>query len=349
MSFLTTMCFLSLWTVASFLLLGASTTTTRVDAWSTGGPDYYWGSHSPQPAAFTTAAGGGDAVLGLDSTLNLLLHCTNEERRRYGLHDLHFSPQLSVAAQRHAVCMAENGYFSHTGRQGTTVTDRVLRNTSYRYDKLAENLFWRSPDNDPAAAVEGWMTSTTGHRENILSEEFSEVGLGYASSGSEHYYVQVFGHPLTTPAIVPESTRDVLFHLTNQARRNAHLHPLVLSAELNEAAQKHADDLAFRGGSFSSSSSSSGGGIPRVDSYQYHPMGTNFASREPFNDPYSVVKGWLEQPDSSRILYAQLFTDMGVGYAVSGDRHYYVQLLGTPNDVRNGPIQEEPLMMLQRW
>ena len=49
----------------------------------------------------------------------------------------------------------------------------------------------------PKEVVEGWMNST-GHRENILSPKFTEIGVGcYENKNLEYkaYWVQLFGNP----------------------------------------------------------------------------------------------------------------------------------------------------------
>jgi uncharacterized protein YkwD len=47
-------------------------------------------------------------------------------------------------------------------------------------------------DDPVAIAVEGWMSSP-GHRANILSEEYSESGIGIAIDGrGAVYFTQVF-------------------------------------------------------------------------------------------------------------------------------------------------------------
>jgi uncharacterized protein YkwD len=53
-----------------------------------------------------------------------------------------------------------------------------------------------TPDaRDPAAAaVNGW-TQSAGHRDNILGESFTEIGVGVCQHGSTSCFAQVFLHP----------------------------------------------------------------------------------------------------------------------------------------------------------
>ena len=43
----------------------------------------------------------------------------------------------------------------------------------------------------PSAVVNAWMNSS-GHRANILSESYNYIGVGYAYSGGDIYWAQLF-------------------------------------------------------------------------------------------------------------------------------------------------------------
>ncbi len=42
----------------------------------------------------------------------------------------------------------------------------------------------------------GCMDEFTGHRANILNEDFDSVGIGHVSQGGKQYWVQMFGAEL---------------------------------------------------------------------------------------------------------------------------------------------------------
>lgn len=262
-------------------------------------------------------------------TIQDLLFFTNQERLRMGLPELRYNKELEKAAQRHAADMARNNYFSHDALDGSDLKDRVAM-TEYRYTNVGENLFWRTPDNDPAYAVQGWMESP-GHRKNMLDPQFSEIGLGYAvdQANGKHYYVQVFGRPLDTPNVKsPLETRDTMFRATNEARLRQGLPPFSMSQELNQGAQEHAEDM-MRNGKLTSKLKR--GSYDRF----FTLLGARFAAREIFNDPHGAVKGWLEKGPGSDIL-SERFTETGIGYATDGEQHYYVQLFGSPMETGVG-------------
>lgn len=247
-----------------------------------------------------------------------ILLFTNIERRRHDLGELGYNSELAKAAQHHAECMANNGYFNHIGFDGSDPAERVKYLTNYHYQRVGENLFWRTPDNNPRAAVDGWMKSP-GHRKNVLNREFTEIGLGYATDGHNHFYVQVFGRPVTAPTVKGTGeTRSTLFRLTNQVRRDSQLPRLRPSDMLSHAAQEQAEDMLRR-------RSTLGANI-RADNYGYHMVADTSAYLEPFNDPRSVMDSWMEQEPV--YMLKDQYTDVGIGYATNGESHYYVQLLG---------------------
>src|SRR5215208_524352 len=107
----------------------------------------------------------------------------NGERADHGLAPLALSSQLSAAATAYAQDMVAGSYFSHTGRDGSTVYDRV-KATGYIQPgsgwALGENLAWGTGIlSTPASILQAWMNSP-GHRENILNPDYSEIGVGVA-------------------------------------------------------------------------------------------------------------------------------------------------------------------------
>jgi uncharacterized protein YkwD len=110
--------------------------------------------------------------------------CTlNAQRARYGLSPLKLNKRLSKAARRHARDMVRRDYFSHDSLGGGTFVDRI-RGTGYLRGaqrwSVGENLAWGTHGSSaPRAITTMWMNSP-GHRANILSASFREVGIGLA-------------------------------------------------------------------------------------------------------------------------------------------------------------------------
>jgi uncharacterized protein YkwD len=118
----------------------------------------------------------------------------NQQRAINNLPALTLNTKLMAAARAHSQDMAEQGFFSHTGSNGSDVGDRISA-TGYDWTSYGENIAagYATPEN----VVDGWMKSD-GHRENILSANVTELGVGYvAKSGSPytHYWTNDFAAP----------------------------------------------------------------------------------------------------------------------------------------------------------
>ena len=73
--------------------------------------------------------------------------------------------------------MARRNYFGHVSPGHRTVVDRVGRTGYSRRFTAGENIFFARPGSSPAQAVAAWMASP-GHRHQILSRGWEEVGIG---------------------------------------------------------------------------------------------------------------------------------------------------------------------------
>lgn len=129
----------------------------------------------------------------------------NQERRINKLHDLAWHDALFRAARGHSDDMATQNYFSHTSLDGRTPADRITA-AGYSWNAYGENI--AAGYSTPEAVMVGWMNSS-GHRANILSTAFCDLGVGYAfnpSSQYRHYWTQNFGRQtgVTTCPPVPD-------------------------------------------------------------------------------------------------------------------------------------------------
>ncbi|MDP2855850.1 MAG: CAP domain-containing protein [bacterium] len=130
---------------------------------------------------------------------DVLIDETNENRSTNNLNTLKTNLVLNTAAQLKANDMASKEYFSHTSPEGKTPWywfDRAGYKFSYAGENLAVNFV------DSKDVVDAWMGSPT-HRVNILSDYFTEIGIGVANgkyNGQETtFIVQMFGRP--APAV----------------------------------------------------------------------------------------------------------------------------------------------------
>ena len=141
----------------------------------------------------TLTTGGtttGGSTAGSSSVAAQVIALVNDERSRAGVGPLTANSLLTAAASAHAEDMANNGFFSHTGSDGSSSADRATR-AGYNWSTVGENI--ASGATTAAQVMEMWMNSS-GHRANILNANFTEIGVAVDSRGGL-LWVQVFGRP----------------------------------------------------------------------------------------------------------------------------------------------------------
>jgi uncharacterized protein YkwD len=89
--------------------------------------------------------------------------------------------------------MAEAGFFSHRGKDGSLIDDRAERLGMNSWAAIGENIAYIRGFEKPAdLAVEKWMQSTS-HRNNMLSNRWREAAIGVAiADNGTLYFTQVF-------------------------------------------------------------------------------------------------------------------------------------------------------------
>jgi hypothetical protein len=129
-------------------------------------------------------------------TVQKVLDQTNAERQKQGLSVLHYNAVLSQSATAKAEDMFANNYWAHNSPQGKTPWD-FIKAAGYQYSIAGENLARDFYDTE--TLMKAWMNSPT-HRENILSPQYQEIGIGVVNGVLEGVkttlVVQHFGAPL---------------------------------------------------------------------------------------------------------------------------------------------------------
>jgi uncharacterized protein YkwD len=141
---------------------------------------------APAPTARTAAA--------LRDAADDVLVRTIAARRKAGKSGLERSVNLMSAAQIQADQMAKTGTMSHAlpGTTYPTLKSRLAA-VSYQMRAAGENI--AEGQRDAAEVMSSWMRSP-GHRDNIMSSEFTEIGTGVAvGRNGRLYWAQVFGRP----------------------------------------------------------------------------------------------------------------------------------------------------------
>lgn len=112
----------------------------------------------------------------------------NADRASNGLKALKFNMQLSTLGEKYAQDMINRNYFSHYNPEGQSPFDR-MKQAGIVYSYAGENL----AINSNVTTAERAFMNSPGHKANILSPNYTEVGLGvrYDAKGSV-YVVQEF-------------------------------------------------------------------------------------------------------------------------------------------------------------
>jgi len=154
---------------------------------------------SPTQTGSTTSgssAGGSSANCNYSQNagyVNQIASLINAERANAGLPTLNINIQLAAAAQGHAADMACNDLISHTGSDGSSSYSRVV--ASGYAGAFSEEIIYGG--GGPQAAISWWMSDQI-HRDAILKQKTTEMGVGYAyfSNGAYGDFIAVdFGSP----------------------------------------------------------------------------------------------------------------------------------------------------------
>ncbi len=146
---------------------------------------------------------------------------TNAERVSRDLESLYRVSDIDSIARGHSEDMYRQDYFAHDSPEGHDPSDRAEKagyecwkyyqgrpylaglgenlSQSVTYASHGENwaktpYSWYDSEEDLARAmVDGWMNSTTGHRENILNPGYDRIGVGvFIGEDDDSYHTQNF-------------------------------------------------------------------------------------------------------------------------------------------------------------
>lgn len=138
---------------------------------------------SPTPPA----APVGDTTMAAE-----VLKLVNQERAKVGAPALKLHQGLTDAAVIKSKDMADNNYFSHQSPTYGSPFD-LLRSRGISYTAAGENI--AAGQSSAASVMNSWMNSP-GHKANILSTNFTHIGIGIYKGGSYGiYHTQLFIRP----------------------------------------------------------------------------------------------------------------------------------------------------------
>ena len=112
----------------------------------------------------------------------------NALRAEKNIAALSYSPALEKIARAHAEDMARNGFFSHTGSDGSSNGKRLNR-AGYNWCTAAENI---AKGQKTVADVMNTWSNSRAHRKNMLNKRISEFAL---ARGAGDIWVMVLAKP----------------------------------------------------------------------------------------------------------------------------------------------------------
>jgi uncharacterized protein YkwD len=147
-------------------------------------------------AAPLEAPAAADAGAVSRKVLSLVNEARSEKRRcgwkRFdAVPPLALSEPLQRAAAAHAADMAARAKMGHAGSDGSTPAERATR-AGYAWRFVGENV--ASGQSTPEQVMAEWLVSAH-HCANLMSADFTEMGVAFAASPAGVFWAQVFGRP----------------------------------------------------------------------------------------------------------------------------------------------------------
>lgn len=143
----------------------------------------------PAPAPAPAPAPVENKNTAVSSYEQKVVELVNVERQKAGLSSLSLDAAVSNVARIKSKDMADNNYFAHQSPTYGSAGD-MLNKFGIKWSAWGENI--ASGQRTPEAVVTAWMNSA-GHRANILSSNYSKIGVGYVTNSSgTPYWTQIF-------------------------------------------------------------------------------------------------------------------------------------------------------------
>lgn len=181
----------------------------------------------------------------------------------------------------------------------------------------------------------GWFNDVRTQR-TVANNRFGNAGVGVERTvdpqlGPMEVWVLVLGNP---PKPAERNWRHSVLREVNAFRARHGLPPLRLVPVLNEAAQRHADDMAYRDYFAHETPAGKGPGDRAADVGYRGLVLENLAAG--MGSPAAAVKGWIESKTGHReAMLNRDIRDVGIGYRfLSLDRgktvytHYWAMSMG---------------------
>jgi hypothetical protein len=167
-----------------------------------------------------------DLGLSLEQLEDKLFFLVNHERSSRGLPALSPDALLRAMARAHCQKMIQERQLAHDFPGYSTLADRAARSGLY-FSSVGENV--ASGDTFVMRFFHEQLMASPGHRENLLSDHFRQMGIGIGKNGNMYYVTQEFAN-LFTPLAGSEMEMEMEKKLEGQWDRKVELLPAAASA-----------------------------------------------------------------------------------------------------------------------
>jgi hypothetical protein len=170
----------------------------------------------------------------------------NEERLANGnLPPLKGVGLLDTAAEGHSTNMEDRDFFAHCDLDTMSTHGSRMTAAGYAWNAAAENIAAGYPT--PQDAMAGWMDSP-GHRANILSATYREIGVGHVHDPNDLANVRLDGNG---NCVADQTSGPFDHYWTQNFGRRDTVHPLIVERELYETVCAEVDLYTYGAGFFS--------------------------------------------------------------------------------------------------
>ncbi|SFA95313.1 CAP domain-containing protein [Clostridium frigidicarnis] len=125
---------------------------------------------------------------------SMIFQKVNEERAKAGVAALTYNSTMENYARIKSQDMGDRKYFDHKDPEGNLITVKMEKD-GVKYNSWGENIAYIGGVSDANALANQFMTNwmnSPGHRQNILSNNFSSIGVGVYKVGNTVYATQEF-------------------------------------------------------------------------------------------------------------------------------------------------------------
>jgi uncharacterized protein YkwD len=273
-----------------------------------------------------------------DAARRELLRRINEERATRSIPLLRLVDPLNDAAQQHAEEISRQGTLRLANGSEESMNER-LKKHSYDAHSWVESVI--STAGDLASVLRDWKAQDKDTHKSLMDDDYRDLGIGVSKLRGAPLYVFLLAVPdaeyfarATASLRDPARVRAAVLEKVNAARLKARAQPLRASSQLDQAAQKHAEDMLARG--FFAHESPDGKTVrerAQAAGYDWRAIGENIAEGQLTVD--EVMDTWMKSPGHRRNILDPGFTELGVGLALgkgkNGERRVlWAQSFGAP-------------------